>query len=1518
MKRVIKTLLAIAAPLLFALSAQAQTTVTVGAGTAVSRFPLGNWWGFERSAAIYTAAEVNTSGILTRLSWYLTTANTGTVPIRIYLAHTSASTLTTGNWNTKTTGATVVYFDSARVLTANSWNDFNLQTNFAYNGTSNLLVLVETNWGGGGNGDVTRIQYSTATTQHWTVSSDNTPSVGAGATNSNRPNIRLYFPPAVPDMRAQALLSPASVPCNQTSYNLSFRVRNGGIVPITSGSYVRYGYRINGGTPVRDSVQLSSDLAVNGTYDFTVNGVNIASVQDLDFRVWSNVDSDIDKTNDSMTFRVTNPQCITTDMYSDFESNNGGWSTNLLWAWGTPTKAPFTAPPSGTKAWVTDLNFQYPINQSASLYSPFFDFSNSCTPTFTWRMRYDVELDYDGLAVEVSTDNVNWTKLTTINPGYNNSSTNSNMPPPQYSGDNGGWLTYTADLSAYSQEPMFRLRIRFESDYLVADNGVAIDNASFSLMPVYTGAAFVSPDSVYQGAMYDTEITTTAPDQAGINFVWELDGVVIANTKDLDYIFPTTGTFELKQKAVNICGWSMDSASRTIVVIAPTAKPEADFISDKNNVATFEVVTMTNLTDQGPSYYEWYVSPDVYIDPATQLTLPSVSYSGGTNANSKHPQMAFFGDGVYDVCLIAENAHGRDTTCKSQYIIVGGPGVGADSIMCDGTSTNAPSGRVYDSGGPNGDYLDGENCIFTIDFNCYDSLYMDFSFFNVENNWDFLRIYDGGMTGTPLWNTTLYPNGMTNNTALPVVSPATSGMVTIVFTSDPSVPRPGFVLNYRAASQINSVPVANFVVPDTLCAAYNFTFDNTSTSAHTYYWDFFGLGSVNSTDEDPDHIYAIGGVYNVKLVVVGCAGSDTLVKPIVVTNPGLNTVAFGSPFTTYTTNDIVRLYDSTDGCVDTYSWRITPDRVSFLGGMNDQHTTVQFDTAGVYTVTLITENAAGIDSLQRTGYITVVDICTPTIMTNVSDVGISRVSFANLDNSSAPQGTYTDYNLAATVEKGRTYELKVYRSTLSNALSRKVWIDWNADGDFTDANELVASEAPARTAVFTAQIGIPRTVIDGMVTMRVSTSYGNQANEPCGTRSYGETEDYRVIIVPDNAPPVITLLGNNPVFVNRNDMYVDAGATAMDNLDGDRTPYIIAVSNVDSSVAGQYEVTYDVTDSAGNNAVQVTRTVIVLPDAPVITLTGSSPDFLDVFNQYADPGALAVDFDNNVIPITVISHVDSSVTGPYTIEYSATDANGRTTTIVRDVIVVDRVAPTGLLDGDDTITVEVFGMVPDHGISLADNYCISGQYTIDPVNVTVLGYVDMVYRFADCEGNTASVTRVVEVVDTKAPVIVLKGALGVNHYRQHAYLDSGYTLSDNYYANAQITVETLTTLVSTEEIGLYTYQYRATDGSGNTSLSEVRYIYIIDNVGVEDVVISDLSVYPNPNAGNFTVSFEAFAGDDVKILVSDISGKQVQVENLSQFEGSHNIDLSKQAAGMYLVHVISGNRQAVAKVMIAK
>lgn len=80
----------------------------------------------------------------------------------------------------------------------------------------------------------------------------------------------------------------------------------------------------------------------------------------------------------------------------------------------------------------------------------------------------------------------------------------------------------------------------------------------------------------------------------------------------------------------------------------------------------------------------------------------------------------------------------------------------------------------------------------------------------------------------------------------------------------------------------------------------------------------------------------------------------------------------------------------------------------------------------------------------------------------------------------------------------------------------------------------------------------------------------------------------------DGSAPVITILGSNPCNHELGLPYTDAGASALDETDGDISAEIEVINLVNPNVEGTYYVTYKVADQAGNKAENKVRTVNVM------------------------------------------------------------------------------------------------------------------------------------------------------------------------------------------------------------------------------------------------------------------------------------------------------------------------------------
>ena len=136
----------------------------------------------------------------------------------------------------------------------------------------------------------------------------------------------------------------------------------------------------------------------------------------------------------------------------------------------------------------------------------------------------------------------------------------------------------------------------------------------------------------------------------------------------------------------------------------------------------------------------------------------------------------------------------------------------------------------------------------------------------------------------------------------------------------------------------------------------------------------------------------------------------------------------------------------------------------------------------------------------------------------------TKVVFNTINNSSAKPSGYSDYTSQSTdVKIGYKYDLTVNVNTDGNYTAHTiVWIDWNNDGDFSDANETynmgtATNVSDGATGNSPLSITIP-SGFTGSTRMRVTTEY-NADPTACGTNFDGEVEDYTINIVDGGTPP---------------------------------------------------------------------------------------------------------------------------------------------------------------------------------------------------------------------------------------------------------------------------------------------------------------------------------------------------------------------------------------------------------------
>ena len=196
-------------------------------------------------------------------------------------------------------------------------------------------------------------------------------------------------------------------------------------------------------------------------------------------------------------------------------------------------------------------------------------------------------------------------------------------------------------------------------------------------------------------------------------------------------------------------------------------------------------------------------------------------------------------------------------------------------FMCSTTSTTDTSGTFYDSGGPSGQYLSGENCTLLIAPSCATTITLAFSEYMTESGFDSLHIYDGQTTNDPLVLAT-------SGNVIPGSVTCSSGYMLVVWHTDGSVVQDGYTASWTSVIAPAVAPTAAFSISNTTPPLNISTqFTDQSTGGPTRWFWTFGDGD-SSKKANPVHAYATAGTYTITLVAFTCNESDTITHTVTV------------------------------------------------------------------------------------------------------------------------------------------------------------------------------------------------------------------------------------------------------------------------------------------------------------------------------------------------------------------------------------------------------------------------------------------------------------------------------------------------------------------------------------------------------------------------------------------------------------------------------------------------------------
>ncbi len=130
---------------------------------------------------------------------------------------------------------------------------------------------------------------------------------------------------------------------------------------------------------------------------------------------------------------------------------------------------------------------------------------------------------------------------------------------------------------------------------------------------------------------------------------------------------------------------------------------------------------------------------------------------------------------------------------------------------------------------------------------------------------------------------------------------------------------------------------------------------------------------------------------------------------------------------------------------------------------------------------------------------------------------ISNVTMGAVNqNSDRGVGDYEDYtSQIIDIALGLNSTISVTNGSPYSEDQVLIWVDWNFDGDFNDADELVYDSGLSGVQTYITSFAPPASAVEGITRMRIrlhDTLHGPN-DTPCGNSTWGEVEDYSLRIV---------------------------------------------------------------------------------------------------------------------------------------------------------------------------------------------------------------------------------------------------------------------------------------------------------------------------------------------------------------------------------------------------------------------
>ena len=571
---------------------------------------------------------------------------------------------------------------------------------------------------------------------------------------------------------------------------------------------------------------------------------------------------------------------------------------------------------------------------------------------------------------------------------------------------------------------------------------------------------------------------------------------------------------------------------------------------------------------------------------------------------------------------------------------------------------------------------------------------------------------------------------------------------------------------------------------------------------------------------------------------------------------------------------------------------------------------------------------------------------------STSDEWIQKVVIGSINNTSGNNSGYADYtSMTAVMDMGASYSFTLTPGFSSGGLMGsstypeywKIWIDYNGDGDFTDAGENVYDAGGTSTAARSGSFTVPSNLTARTTRMRVQMKY-NAAGTSCEAFSYGEVEDYSVEI--KTAGPVVC---NTPSGLNSSAIS-QTSATISWSASSNANSYVVryraqggsysnaTVSGTSHSLSGlnastTYEWSVKADCGTGNESSYASNASFTTSD-PIVC---NAPSGLN---------ATSVTYNSATLNWGAASNASS-----YSVRYRANGGSWTT----------QSTSATSLnVSGLSAETSYEFQVQSDCGSGNTSAYSSSASFTTDDEPVTPVNYcassggnsndewinkvvIGSLTKTSGNNGGYADYTSTtVNMAAGSSQSVTLtpgfsNGIFGANSYPEYWKIWIDYNKDGDFTDAGELafdaggtsssTVSGSFTVSSSAGLGTTRMRVQMKYNAASTSCENFSYGEVEDytvNItagafGLASAKALEASLYPNPATTEVSVSVELEELSSVSIQVIDVTGRTVKFIESGDFASgkfTQNLFVGDLTPGIYQVVVNQNENKKVLKLHV--